>query len=36
VLLAVVVAAWYLMPIWTGAEIPQAQWRLRMWLPTWV
>jgi dolichyl-phosphate-mannose--protein O-mannosyl transferase len=36
VLLAVVAAAWYLMPIWTGGELLQEQWRLRMWLPTWV
>jgi dolichyl-phosphate-mannose--protein O-mannosyl transferase len=36
VLLAVVGVAWFLMPIWTGAELLQEQWRLRMWLPTWV
>lgn len=35
-LLAVVVAAWWFYPIWTGEVIPYSQWQLRMWLPTWV
>lgn len=35
-LLAVVIAAWWFFPVWTGQEIPYGAWRLRMWLPTWV
>lgn len=35
-LLAVVLAAWWFYPIWTGEVIPYQQWQMRMWLPTWV
>jgi dolichyl-phosphate-mannose-protein mannosyltransferase len=35
-LLAVVAAAWWFYPIWTGEVIPYDQWQLRMWMPTWV
>jgi len=35
-LVAVVAAAWFFYPIWTGETIPYESWRLRMWLPTWV
>ena len=35
-LLAVVAAAWWFYPVWTGEVIPYDQWRLRMWMPTWV
>lgn len=36
VLLAVVAAAWYLHPIWTGQVLTYDQWHWRMWMPTWV
>lgn len=35
-LLAVIAAAWWFYPIWTGEVIPYDQWKLRMWMPTWV
>ena len=35
-LFAVVAAAWWFYPIWTGEVIPYTQWQLRMWMPTWV
>jgi dolichyl-phosphate-mannose-protein mannosyltransferase len=35
-LLAVVAAAWWFYPIWVGDVIPYDQWRLRMWMPTWI
>lgn len=35
-LIAVIAAAWWFYPIWTGEVIPYDQWRLRMWMPTWV
>ena len=35
-LIAVVIAAWWFYPIWTGEVIPYEQWKLRMWMPTWV
>lgn len=36
VVLAVVIAAWWFYPIWTGVTIPQEAWRFRMWMPTWI
>ena len=36
VLLLIVAAAWFFMPIWTGQVIPYERWDWRMWLPTWV
>ncbi|MEZ5115317.1 MAG: phospholipid carrier-dependent glycosyltransferase [Candidatus Nanopelagicales bacterium] len=36
VMLAVVVAAWWFLPVWTGETIPYEMWKLRMWMPTWV
>ncbi len=35
-LFAVVLAAWWFYPIWTGELIPYDAWRARMWLPTWI
>ena len=35
-LLAVIAAAWWFYPIWVGEVIPYDQWKLRMWMPTWV
>jgi dolichyl-phosphate-mannose--protein O-mannosyl transferase len=35
-LIAVIAAAWWFYPIWTGEVIPYDQWRLRMWMPTWI
>jgi dolichyl-phosphate-mannose-protein mannosyltransferase len=35
-LLAIVVSAWWLYPIWTAQEIPFPAWQDRMWLPSWV
>ncbi|MCH9677127.1 MAG: phospholipid carrier-dependent glycosyltransferase [Actinomycetia bacterium] len=35
-LIAVIAAAWWFYPIWTGEVIPYDQWRLRMWMPSWV
>jgi dolichyl-phosphate-mannose-protein mannosyltransferase len=36
VLLLVVAATWYFLPVWTGQTLTHRQWHLRMWLPTWV
>ena len=33
---AVVLAAWWFYPVWTGQVIPYDQWNLRMWMPTWI
>ncbi len=35
-LVLVVVAAWYFMPIWTGETLTYDQWHRRMWFPTWI
>lgn len=35
-LIAVVIAAWWFYPVWTGQPIPYYAWRLRMWLPSWI
>lgn len=35
VVLAVLVSAFFL-PIWTAETIPYNQWRLRMWMPSWI
>ncbi|GAB3538180.1 phospholipid carrier-dependent glycosyltransferase [Arthrobacter tecti] len=35
VALAVLVSAFFL-PIWTSETIPYDQWRLRMWMPSWI
>lgn len=35
VLLAVIVSAFF-MPVWTGEAIPYEQWRLRMWMNSWI
>lgn len=35
-LLAALAASWWFYPIWTGQVIPNGQWQMRMWLPTWV
>jgi dolichyl-phosphate-mannose--protein O-mannosyl transferase len=35
-LFAVVLAAWWFYPVWTGELIPYDAWRARMWLPTWI
>lgn len=36
VLLAVVAATWFFLPIWTGQVLPYEEWNWRMWMPTWV
>ncbi|SDQ66491.1 dolichyl-phosphate-mannose--protein mannosyltransferase [Quadrisphaera sp. DSM 44207] len=36
VVIGAVVAAAYFWPVWTGEVIPYAQWRARMWLPSWI
>jgi dolichyl-phosphate-mannose-protein mannosyltransferase len=36
VLLLIVVATWFFLPIWTGQVLPYEQWNWRMWMPTWV
>ncbi len=36
VVLAVVLATWYFLPIWTGSLTTFQEWHLRMWLPSWV
>ncbi len=36
VVLLVVVATWFFLPVWTGGVLPYEQWDWRMWLPTWV
>ena len=35
-LLLIVLVAWWMYPIWTGQVLPYEQWKLRMWMPTWV
>lgn len=35
-LLLIVLVSWWMYPIWTGQVIPYEQWKLRMWMPTWV
>jgi dolichyl-phosphate-mannose--protein O-mannosyl transferase len=35
VVLAVLATAWF-WPVLTAEVIPQQQWRMRMWLPSWV
>ena len=35
VVAAVVALAWF-WPVWTAEVIPYAQWRARMWLPSWI
>lgn len=35
VLLAIAVSVFFL-PLWTGELLPTDQWRLRMWLPSWI
>ena len=36
VVLGAIAASYFFFPIWTGQVIPQSQWQLRMWFPTWV
>lgn len=36
VLLLVVAAAWFFLPIWTGQVITFREWDWRMWMPSWV
>lgn len=36
ILLAMVIAAWWFYPIWTGEAIPYDSWRMRMWFSTWI
>ena len=36
VIVAAVIVAWWMYPIWTGELLPYDQWQLRMWMPTWV
>jgi len=36
VLILVVAATWFFLPIWTGEVLPYEQWNWRMWMPTWV
>ena len=33
--LAVALSAYFL-PIWTAESFPYDQWRMRMWLPSWI
>ena len=33
---AVIAAAWWFYPVWTGLPIPYNQWQMRMWMPTWI
>ena len=35
-LLVCVAISWWFYPIWSAEVITQAQWQMRMWLPTWV
>ena len=34
--LGAIAASYFFFPIWTAQVIPQTQWQLRMWFPTWV
>lgn len=36
VIVAAVIVAWWMYPIWTGVLLPYDQWQLRMWMPTWI
>lgn len=36
IVLLVVICAWWFYPIWTGEVLPYEEWRLRMWMPTWI
>lgn len=36
VLLLVLAATWFFLPVWTGEVLPYEQWDWRMWMPTWV
>ena len=36
VILAAVIVAWWMYPIWTGVLLPYDLWQLRMWMPTWI
>lgn len=36
IVLAMVAAAWWFYPIWTGEVIPYDAWRMRMWFSTWI
>jgi dolichyl-phosphate-mannose-protein mannosyltransferase len=36
VLILIVVATWYFLPIWTGQVLTYDQWHWRMWMPTWI
>ncbi|MGI9196934.1 MAG: dolichyl-phosphate-mannose--protein mannosyltransferase [Candidatus Nanopelagicales bacterium] len=36
IVLLAVALGWWFYPVWTGAELPYAEWQLRMWMPTWV
>ncbi len=35
-LIAVVLAAWWFMPIWTAQELTPEAWKLRIWFPSWI
>jgi len=35
-LVIVLTVSWFFYPIWVGEPMPYEQWRLRMWLPSWV
>lgn len=35
-LVLIILASWWFMPIWTGQVLPYPQWQLRMWMPTWI
>ena len=34
--MAVIAAAWWFYPVWTGELLPYNEWQQRMWLPSWV
>lgn len=36
IILAMVAAAWWFYPVWTGMEISYDAWRQRMWFSTWI
>ena len=36
IIVAAVLVAWWMYPIWTGELLPYDSWRLRMWMPTWI
>ena len=35
-LVAVLLVSAFFLPIWTAEVIPYDQWRLRMWMPSWI